>query len=436
MAEIQFQNITESVKPNTIYSPQLQIITNSNHKESYEENLNNEIQDLENQDHQNTTQLSTRELLEQQSKISEFQTNSENGSSNQSEEEDDVQESEESNDEESLQQSNTNHFSVCEICFEEDSIFNLVRLNCGHSYCEDCLKIMAIYLIDMTGEIHKLKCPNSQCPAVLARNVIEDLLDSQQYQKYLGLVQNHELVLNKDKRFCPTPDCSNILEKSSFIISSKVLCNKCNNNICFDCQSIWHQGKSCRQFQKEQNLSWALENEVQKCPKCKVMIEKNDGCDHMTCYNCQHYFCWCCGFPVDHILHNEDIQKYLFNQICEDEQQIKLSKLILTYILLAIAVQIISALIFSIGIVLYWIIAPFILYHNITAVYKGVLVKKVVFYLLFIGYPAFICLGLVTGAILGSTYLVFGIIPMGVVHSYHLIKIVSWKRQGKSFRAK
>ena len=41
------------------------------------------------------------------------------------------------------------------------------------------------------------------------------------------------------------------------------------------------------------NFDW-IEKNSKPCPQCKVNIEKNKGCMHMTCRNCKHEFCWIC----------------------------------------------------------------------------------------------------------------------------------------------
>jgi ariadne-1 len=40
--------------------------------------------------------------------------------------------------------------------------------------------------------------------------------------------------------------------------------------------------------------SWEQKN-TKPCPKCASRIEKDGGCNHMTCKNCNHEFCWICG---------------------------------------------------------------------------------------------------------------------------------------------
>eukprot|EP00494_Astrolonche_serrata_P032430 UN32699 len=47
-------------------------------------------------------------------------------------------------------------------------------------------------------------------------------------------------------------------------------------------------------------MQWILAR-TKKCTQCRVPIEKNQGCNHMTCRNCKHEFCWLCkGAWKDH----------------------------------------------------------------------------------------------------------------------------------------
>jgi len=65
----------------------------------------------------------------------------------------------------------------------------------------------------------------------------------------------------------------------------------------------WHSGKSCKQALDKVYKGWAFDIGAHKCPKCSVPIEKNEGCNHMRCPQCDYYWCWVCGLPVQHWVH-------------------------------------------------------------------------------------------------------------------------------------
>ena len=88
-------------------------------------------------------------------------------------------------------------------------------------------------------------------------------------------------------------------------VAKEVECKKCNFNFCWACKQSTHFPSSCHLSQKwndknsseSENLAWILAK-TKRCPKCKVHIEKNQGCNHMTCRKhaggCGYEFCWLC----------------------------------------------------------------------------------------------------------------------------------------------
>ncbi len=47
---------------------------------------------------------------------------------------------------------------------------------------------------------------------------------------------------------------------------------------------------------ESENMTWIMAN-TKCCPKCEKPIEKNQGCNHMTCSQCRNEFCWICMGP-------------------------------------------------------------------------------------------------------------------------------------------
>ena len=78
----------------------------------------------------------------------------------------------------------------------------------------------------------------------------------------------------------------------------KLTCPKCSTEVCFKCRDTWHGADvTCEAAMKKHLEGWADENKdnVSFCPLCRTKIEKNQGCNHMTCGFCGYEFCWACG---------------------------------------------------------------------------------------------------------------------------------------------
>lgn len=71
-----------------------------------------------------------------------------------------------------------------------------------------------------------------------------------------------------------------------------VSCKKCGESACFICKAKWHPGETCEEAQISRLYSWTLDKNVGACPHCRCLIEKNRGCDHMTCRMCKKDFNW------------------------------------------------------------------------------------------------------------------------------------------------
>lgn len=96
-----------------------------------------------------------------------------------------------------------------------------------------------------------------------------------------------------------TKKCNNIVWVKSRPAARRVICSTCTTQYCFLCSSPYHAPNACYTIRKW-NLKCQDDSETrnyllvhtQDCPKCKVCIEKNGGCSHMTCNRCKHEFCW------------------------------------------------------------------------------------------------------------------------------------------------
>ena len=76
-----------------------------------------------------------------------------------------------------------------------------------------------------------------------------------------------------------------------------MVCNECSKEYCGKCLLAVHVGDCDQQEVKffEENLHY------RQCKKCKTIVEKIQGCNHITC-RCKYQFCYVCGakWSVEH----------------------------------------------------------------------------------------------------------------------------------------
>ena len=94
---------------------------------------------------------------------------------------------------------------------------------------------------------------------------------------------------------CPCGAVGVVLEED--MGNGTVSCPGCKTVYCALCGNDAHPGAECPP--PSETLEW-LSKRTKPCPNCHNRIEKNGGCDHMTCRppgGCGHEFCWRCEMP-------------------------------------------------------------------------------------------------------------------------------------------
>ncbi|CAF3071419.1 unnamed protein product, partial [Rotaria sp. Silwood2] len=99
---------------------------------------------------------------------------------------------------------------------------------------------------------------------------------------------------------CAYPECNaGQFHDPGLSLRREVTCIKCKRKICSFHGVIWHTGMTCDQYDQHQvediqSKNWISKN-MKKCSQCQRNVEKNGGCNHITCTRpCGYQFCWKC----------------------------------------------------------------------------------------------------------------------------------------------
>jgi len=192
-------------------------------------------------------------------------------------------------------QSSVESSFFCKICMEmcpKKILYSLSGHPCEHEFCKDCLgELLRQQICD--GKI-KHKCPEieEECTNFSTEKDIEALCGIDILEKYQRFVK---LSTNGDHRECPF--CGHLQVGDGH--KPAMQCENCQSAFCFFHANAHPPYKSCSEYsrslaRKEKETVAELKKISKNCPRCNMPVEKDGGCDHMTC-KCGADWCWVCG---------------------------------------------------------------------------------------------------------------------------------------------
>mmetsp|Transcript_4443 Transcript_4443/g.5437 ORF Transcript_4443/g.5437 Transcript_4443/m.5437 type:complete len:602 (-) Transcript_4443:808-2613(-) len=199
-----------------------------------------------------------------------------------------------------------NHF--CPICFDDElPASQMMAMPCGHEFCLDCWRQQIETKLSDGPACILQTCPQAKCDELVTEEevcrVAPSLLTKFETYQLRNFVEG-----NGTSRWCPGPGCDRIaaitnVNTTVYDADSIVAtCDKCTTCFCLKCGSEPHPPLTCRDLDtwkekcenESETANWILAN-TKPCPKCRSRIEKNQGCNHMTCQQCRYEFCWICS---------------------------------------------------------------------------------------------------------------------------------------------
>uniref|UniRef100_A0A0K0EH93 RBR-type E3 ubiquitin transferase n=1 Tax=Strongyloides stercoralis TaxID=6248 RepID=A0A0K0EH93_STRER len=195
----------------------------------------------------------------------------------------------------------------CLICCSQFDLKEHKKLknNCKHCFCKSCWFIHIKNQVDMNNAAN-ITCMATNCDVVCLPTLVSQITDDNNkgsfelYNNYMKTLCNEYIEVHPKMIKCPGTDCLSVIfaENASY---KEVKCSNCSKKMCFSCSFQFHAPANCsnmikwkRKCEDDSETSNYIRAHTKECPKCHTTIEKNGGCNHMTCKFCSNEFCYVC----------------------------------------------------------------------------------------------------------------------------------------------
>ncbi|KAF2662956.1 hypothetical protein K491DRAFT_8663 [Lophiostoma macrostomum CBS 122681] len=232
--------------------------------------------------------------------------------------------------------------STCEVCkdLKPPSAFPIRQCTsrCTHPphTCMPCIRDWISATIESKGW-DQCACP--ECNELMDYTDVKFFATGDIFLRYDALAARAALSQIPNFHWCLSPDCSSgQIHPYELSQNPTFVCTACSHTYCLNHASTpYHSGLSCTEYDaflsarnsvaspppspllasasserrqlrkaaRQVKADAKLAQQIGKrCPnsECGWWIEKNEGCDHMTCSKCQFEFCWLCGAGFEQII--------------------------------------------------------------------------------------------------------------------------------------
>ncbi|OHT17253.1 IBR domain containing protein [Tritrichomonas foetus] len=189
----------------------------------------------------------------------------------------------------------------CGVCFIDG--VDLYALPCGHCFCKECWVEYIKTKINNGAFI--IRCQEERCKCQITMNDVVQFCGEKIANTYTDFILENNIHSDGNLMHCLRPGCPNVLTSDCVGLCQVATCT-CGMRLCWKCKEAAHAPLSCNLLEQWRKITddevleakWIKEN-TKPCPKCHERIEKNGGCNHMTCRidsgGCGFEFCWICG---------------------------------------------------------------------------------------------------------------------------------------------
>ncbi|KAH6718593.1 hypothetical protein BKA61DRAFT_260653 [Leptodontidium sp. MPI-SDFR-AT-0119] len=196
----------------------------------------------------------------------------------------------------------------CQVCLEEktstDFPSRTPTSECEHEVatcCNSCLVQTIVSAFE--GNIwDDIRCPT--CNIQLQHNDVAEFAPPEIFEKYDNLSIRRALENDVPNfRWCLGPNCTFGQEHPDSPTEQPIaVCSSCGFVSCSHHDVPWHSGQNCKEYDQrikagadlvDKRSEKTIRRIAKRCPGCKRYINKNGGCQHMSCL-CGKQFCWHC----------------------------------------------------------------------------------------------------------------------------------------------